>query len=267
MAYFTTDMNKKIYYEHHAGGKHAVVLIHGWGMSLRVWDTTLKWLLANGFEVLAFDQRGCGMSDKDFPAVTIDQLAQDCVALVNACKIKKPVLNGWSLGGAVAVNAAARLGANCAGVISTCGATPRYTQTDGFPYGGMADDVAATVDAMRADRATFFHGLSRAVCAKPVGQAVEDWMWSIFMQTAPCADNALFELANLDQRDVLAGLSVPFLSIVGSLDGFTAADIGRAAATLAKSGELVEFADVGHAPFAEVFDDYIAALGGFLAKL
>lgn len=267
MAYLQTDLNKNIYFEHHAGQKQAVVLIHSWGMSLRVWDTTLKWLLAQGHEVLAFDQRGCGQSDKDFPAVTIDDLAQDCVALIKACKIVKPVLNGWSLGGAVAVDAAARLGENCAGVISTCGATPRYTQAEDFPYGGTADDVAATIEAMRADRATFFHGLSRTVCAKPVGQAVEDWMWSIFMQTAPCADNALFELANLDQRDMLAGLKVPFLSIVGSLDGFTTADIGRNAAQIAAVGEVVEFADAGHAPFAEVFEEYIASLGSFLNKL
>ena len=65
------------------------------------------------------------------------------------------MLNGWSLGGAVAIDAAARLGSRLAGLVLTCGATPRYTRGDDFPYGGTAADVAATVAALRADRVNF----------------------------------------------------------------------------------------------------------------
>ena len=39
-----------------------VVLVHGWGMSCRVWDTVLPVLLDAGHEVVSLDHRGCGAS-------------------------------------------------------------------------------------------------------------------------------------------------------------------------------------------------------------
>ena len=188
-------------------------------------------------------------------------------SLVDALGLSGVVLNGWSLGGAVGVGAAAALGDRCAGVVLTCGASPRYTRTQGFPHGGTAEEVVQTVAAMTADRISFFHGLSRAVCARPVGQPVEDWLWSLFTGTAPAADQGLLDLADLDQREMIARLPVPLLSMVGTEDSFTPPDIGIAASELAADGRLVRFQGCGHAPFIEAFDDYAAALVDFLESL
>lgn len=266
MAYLETDSGR-IYYEHHAGTKDAVLLIHAWAMSTRVWDSTLSALLAAGHEVIAFDQRGCGRSDKDFSDFSIAALASDAVALIDRLGLGRVVVNGWSLGGAVATETAHRLGSRCKGLVLTCGASPRYTQADGFPHGGTADDVRATVAAIRPDRATFFHGIARAVCARPVSEAVLDWMWSIFMQAAPGADRSLGELATIDQREILAALKVPVLSIVGSEDVFTPPGIGEFAASCARNGRVVRFEGGGHGPMFEDYERYCAELLGFLAEL
>lgn len=266
MAYLETDSGR-VYYEHHAGTKVPVLLIHAWAMSTRVWDSTLSALLEAGHEVIAFDQRGCGKSDKDFSDFSIPALAGDAVALIDRLGVDGIVVNGWSLGGAVATETAHRLGARCKGLVLTCGASPRYTQSDGFPHGATADDVRATVAAIRPDRATFFYGIARAVCARPVGEAVLDWMWSIFMQAAPGADRSLGELATIDQREILGALDVPLLSIVGSEDVFTPPGIGEFAAACAKDGGVVRFEGCGHGPMFEDYERYCAELLGFLAEL
>ena len=267
MGYLEREGGRRIYYEDHAGTGLPVLLIHGWAMSGRVWDATVAALRAKGHRVVTFDQRGCGRSDKDFPDSRIADSGGDVLALCDSLGLARVVVNGWSLGGAVAVDAAARLKERCAGVVLTCGASPRYTRTDDFPHGGEVADVTGTVDAVARDRATVLRGVTKIVCAKSPGEAVEDWMWSIFMQSTPCADASLTDLAQVDQMAELAALTAPMLVMTGSADVFTPPGIGEAAAALAPNAALVCFEGCGHAPFLEDFDAYMAALNAFLTPL
>ena len=50
MAYLETARGR-VYYEHHAGDRLPVLLIHAWAMSTRVWDTTLCALQERGHEI------------------------------------------------------------------------------------------------------------------------------------------------------------------------------------------------------------------------
>ena len=267
MAYLSTETGHRIYFEHHRGKKLPVMLIHGWGASSRVWDTTLSALLAVGHEVVTFDQRGCGQSDKDFPANTIALGAADALAVLRQSGIQRAVVNGWSLGGAIATETAHRLGKNCAGLILTAGATPRYVQAPDYPHGNQPGTTAATVEALRQDRANFLDGLTKAVCAVPQSAAVHAWMWSMFMQTSPCADTALADLDTLDQRAILASLDVPILSFIGTNDVIVSPEIGRSAAKFARKLKAIELTGCGHAPFIEDAPRYRAELLSFLGAL
>ena len=267
MSYIDVEDGRQVYYQHHAGAGRPVVLIHGWAMSSRAWTVTIDHLHAAGHAVVAIDQRGCGRSDHDFADTSIDALADDVVAVVERLGLEGAVLNGWSLGGAVAVAAADRLGDRIAGLVLTCAASPRYTQASDFPYGGTAEAVRGIPGAMAADRAGFFHGLAQIVCAKPVGQPLVDWMWALFMESGPGVGRSILDLADLDQREILARLNLPVLSIVGSADTFTPPEIGTQAAQIARRGRLVSFDDVGHAPFVETPDAYHETLSSFLMEL
>ena len=260
----------EIHYEHHRGGSKSlsVLLSHGWGMSCRAWDDVTAYLTDTGYDVVAYDHRNCGLSSKDFVDGSIGALGDDVVRLVDTLGLEGVVLNGWSLGGAVVVDAAEKLGGRVAGLVSTGGATPRYTQADDFPHGGQAADVAGTVAALRAGRIDFLNGLyGGAVFVAPVSEATIAQTISIALQASPAADQSLAALAEIDQRTTMAALDVPALVIFGDQDQVVDPAIGAYAAEQLPQGRLVQMAGCGHAPFLEDPNRYRDALGGFLEAI
>lgn len=267
MARFDCGDGRSVYFEHHRGAGTPVVLIHGWAMSGRIWAGTVEALTAAGHGVITIDHRGCGQSDRDFDDMSVAAIAGDVAGIVRQAGVAPVVLNGWSLGGAVAVEAARLLGPQAAGLVLTCGASPRFTQTDDFPYGGTPDGLAATADALAADRAAMFRGLAEGVCARPASPAMIDWMFAAFVDSGPNVITSLLDLAELDQRAVLADLAIPVLSIVGTADAILDPQVGMAAARMAQNGTLAEFEGCGHAPFIEAAPEYMSVLRRFLAGL
>ena len=233
-------------------------------MGLRMWDYSLPLLTNAGFRVVALDHRGCGRSDKDFGDMGINAIAGDVSALVQTLQLKKVVLNGWSLGGAVVVEAAAALGSVCAGLVLTCGATPVYLQKPDYPHGGTDEALAGTLEAMTADRVNFLRALSEGVCATEVSETTVQWMWQSFMEASPLAAQALAELGPLDQRATLSSLDMPVLSFVGAQDAVVDPAVCKSVADYHANTKVVEFADAGHAPFLEASADYHGALIEFL---
>ena len=265
MSSLEREDGKQIYYEDYGSGDSAVVLVHGWGASVRAWDYTLPALAAAGHRVVLLDHRGCGRSSKDFADMSIDAIAGDVVLLVEHLGLSKVVLNGWSLGGAVVVAAAACLGDRCSGVVLTCGATPCYLQKSDYPHGGTDDALAGTLEAMAADRVNFLAGLAGGVCASDVSPEVVSWMHRMFLESSPLAAASLGDLGPLDQRDLLANLSAPILSYVGANDAVVDPEVCRSVSEYAANVKTVECRASGHAPFIEESELYHGELLGFLA--
>lgn len=266
MAYLETDGGGRVYYEHHRAAKLPVVLIHGWGMSGDYWASAVEALLADGHGAIVVDHRGCGRSDRDFTDMSIDAIARDVVAVVDRCGAERVVLNGWSLGGAGAVAAADLLGERVAGLILTCGASPRYVQGEGFPHGGTAEDVLGIAAAITADRPGFFRALAEGASGEGASEAMIGWVERGFLATGPRASETLAGLATLDQRDLLASFAFPVLSIGGAKDGIADPAIAGFAANCAMNGTLLTL-DTGHSPQLEAPCVYNEALLAFVRKL
>ena len=199
--------------------------------------------------------------------MSIGAIAADVAALVSQLGLQRVVLNGWSLGGAVVVQAAENLGDICCALVLTGGATPVYVQKPDFPHGGTEADMAGTQAALASDRVNFLHGLSQIVCTKEVGANIENWFWQIFLQASPMAAATLGELAQLDQRELLMSLDIPVLSLFGSEDSFVAPAICRWVADNHAQARAVEFPGVGHAPFIEEREGYLVALTDFVGEV
>lgn len=90
----------ELYYEVHGSGK-PLVLISGLGYTLWQWHRMVPYL-AERFQVIVFDNRGVGQSDKPAGPYTAQMLAADTVGLLEALNIEKAVILGHSMGGFVA---------------------------------------------------------------------------------------------------------------------------------------------------------------------
>ena len=89
-----------IYYEM-AGSGEPLLLISGLGYGLWQWHKMIPGL-AEHFQVIAFDNRGAGQTDKPAGPYTAQMLAADTAGLLDAIGIDKAIVLGHSMGGFVA---------------------------------------------------------------------------------------------------------------------------------------------------------------------
>jgi aminoacrylate hydrolase len=103
-----------LYYEEHGPiGAPPVILSPGLGGSATYWKPN-NLALAEAYRVIAYDHRGTGRSDRELPdTVTVDDFADDILALMDALEIGCAHFVGHAAGGvaglALALKAPARL--------------------------------------------------------------------------------------------------------------------------------------------------------------
>lgn len=86
-----------------------VIFIHGASLDHSCWPLQSRWFAWHGYGVLAIDLPGHGRSAG--PALeSVDEMAECIVDLLEAVGAVRPVLVGHSMGAAVALEVAARLG-------------------------------------------------------------------------------------------------------------------------------------------------------------
>jgi len=90
----------ELHYEVTGTGK-PLVLISGLGYPLWQWHK-MEPILAKHFQVITFDNRGVGQSDKPAGPYSAQMLAADTVALLDALDIDQAIVMGHSMGGFIA---------------------------------------------------------------------------------------------------------------------------------------------------------------------
>ena len=79
----------------------AVLLVMGLGLPGDAWWRTIP-VLAGSFEVISFDNRGCGRSDPPAGPLSIADMAADAVAVLDAAGVARAHVYGMSMGGMIA---------------------------------------------------------------------------------------------------------------------------------------------------------------------
>lgn len=94
-------------YREHGTGKQVLLLVHGNLSSSILWDLLMEGLPAGRYRMLAPDLRGFGDSSYHSPIQSIADLSQDLLAFMDALHVQQAAVMGWSMGGLVALQAAA----------------------------------------------------------------------------------------------------------------------------------------------------------------
>ena len=104
---FTTVRDLNMYYEVQGGGLR-LLYISGTGGDLRTAPSVFEGPLCDHFELLAYDQRGLGQTDKPDAPYTMADYADDAAALMDALGWGSAMVMGVSFGGMVAQELAVR---------------------------------------------------------------------------------------------------------------------------------------------------------------
>lgn len=96
----------RIHYWRTGGEKPVIVMSHGITDSGLDWSSLAKALEAD-YDVIMYDARGHGLSDKPETGYSIENHVADLKGLVDALGIASPILMGHSMGGAIVARTAA----------------------------------------------------------------------------------------------------------------------------------------------------------------
>lgn len=244
------------------GNGPPLVLLHGWAMHGGVFAPLVERL--RGTRTLhVVDLPGHGYSrDCDVPL----QL-ESCVAAIAAAVPAAPWC-GWSLGGLVALHAAATLPATVPALAMLC-ATPRFVRGADWKYGVSAEIFRDFAAGLRGDyRAT----LDRFVALEAFGsdhakdeiRALRDDLFSRGEPAASVLADGLELLETADLRGELPSLAAPSLWLAGRRDRLVDPRAMHEAAVLARSPDVHVVEHAGHAPFLTHADEVAARLRDFL---
>jgi pimeloyl-[acyl-carrier protein] methyl ester esterase len=253
-----------------ARGALPVVMLHGWGMNLRVFDQ-LRHDLAQAAPAAratwAIDLPGHGRSPW-WPGAAAFEVQCDAIiaALPPRC-----VLVGWSLGAQLAMALAARAPQRVAALVLLA-ATPRFARAADWPH-GTAPDVLETL---------------RAQLEHDWRQVLEDFVWLQVRGSRDAQDTAdrlagalarhgepdpqalragLQLLDGVDLRATVAAIRQPALVVSGLNDRVTRPQAARWLAGALPAAGLLELPRAGHAPFVSHHQEVAAAIGGLLGAL
>jgi pimeloyl-ACP methyl ester carboxylesterase len=148
-----------LYYEDHGSGR-PVVLIHGWPLSGRSWESQVPALVDSGHRVITYDRRGFGSSSQPWTGYDYDTLAADLNALLEHLDISEVTLVGFSMGGGEVVRFIGSYGTDRVAKAVLASAVPPYLYKSADNPDGALDDatIAQFEGGVKTDRIGFIDG-------------------------------------------------------------------------------------------------------------
>jgi 3-oxoadipate enol-lactonase/4-carboxymuconolactone decarboxylase len=241
-------------------GAPVVVFSNSLSGTVEIWDDVVP-AIAGSYRCLRYDMRGHGRSGTCDQAITVDDLAGDLIALLDAVGIAKAHVVGLSLGGMVAQALASAHPERVASLVLM--ATSPYLPPPQFwrdrAATVRADGVAAVVDTVigRWFTAPFYEQASdtvarireRFVAVDPAGYA-------------RCCE----AIAAMDLRERLGRIGAPTLIMVGVDDQVTPLAMAEDMRSRIAGAELVVLPNAAHLMAVERPDVVAAYLRAFLDR-
>ena len=145
----------EIYYQDLGQGQ-PVVLIHGWPLSHRMWESQINALTEAGYRCIAYDRRGFGESGKPTGGYDYDTFASDLNDVMTALDLRKAVLAGFSMGGGEVARYLGRYGSDRVSKAMLLGAVPPFLlKTADNPEGVDKAVFDGMLAAVKSDRVAF----------------------------------------------------------------------------------------------------------------
>jgi 3-oxoadipate enol-lactonase len=265
MGYARAADGARIHYEVFGRcGAPAVLMIQGLGADKHGWDMQ-RFVLARHYRVIAFDNRGAGRSDKPFGVYSIEQMADDAVAVMDDAGVVAAHVVGASMGGAISQVLAVRHPDRVLSLTLACTACrnhpwrrellERWAQTAlDRGMGAMTSEAARWVIGPRSFRRLVpaFGWLGPLALGRPAHSFVAQ------VRAILAADETLAE--------ELTSITVPTLVIVGNQDILTPRGDSEEIADRIPGAELVVISGAAHGFMVEHASTFNKILQDFLRR-
>jgi pimeloyl-[acyl-carrier protein] methyl ester esterase len=243
-----------------------LVLLHGWGLNLRVWDGLTR-ELSKSFRVIAIDLPGHGGSAWNPKARTPAEQAWQVHAAL-ASRSDRYSLLGWSLGGQIALDLAAAMPGNVERLVLVA-TTPRFAATEDWPYGMPTASLEKLAAQLRTNyKRTVSEFLELQVRGSAVSERVLAELHNSLFSHGEAHPKALVAglatLKSSDLRSMLSLVRAPALVIAGQYDRVTLPAASRALAEALPDARYVEFRRAAHAPFLSHTEEFATLVTRFL---
>ena len=230
-----------------AGTGQPVVLIHGWPLSHRMWESQITALVDAGYRCVAYDRRGFGESGKPAAGYDYDTFASDLNDLMVSLDLRDAVLAGFSMGGGEVARYIGRYGTDRVAKAMLLGAVPPFLlKTADNPDGVDGSVFDGMIEEVKADRIAFLEtffpnfynwdapheGVTNDLI--PFSKSIA-WIASP-IATAEC----ITAFGTTDFRADLAKIDVPTLVVHGDADRIVPIDISGKKSAAAIEGSRME---------------------------
>lgn len=228
---------------------------------LRTWDKASE-LLRDTVSILAYDQRGHGLSELGSPPYTIADHVGDLAGLIDHLKIRKAIICGLSVGGLIAQGLALARPDLVRGLVLCCTAAKIGTaelwadRIRTVEEGGLAAVAEGTMirwftPAFRTPDNLLLAGARTMFLRQDVRGYV-----------GTCA-----ALRDADFTRTAEKIAVPTLCIAGDGDGSTPPDLVKTLAQRIKGSDFQVIPDCGHLPCLERPEKLARLIASFIGKV
>jgi pimeloyl-ACP methyl ester carboxylesterase len=240
--HYVQAKDAKIYYEVYGKGQ-PVVLLHGglFGSTVEFSDIINK--LKYNFQVIAISTRGHGKSELGTEPLTLEQRANDAMAIINAVTKDSVIVLGFSDGGYSAYELGAIYPERVKKMI-VIGA--------GEIRPGLREFKFTAKQAMEMDKAYWEQQLK----LMPEPNRVED----LFIQVANCYNNVTVS------QELLSKIKCPVMVMAGDNDGGNPVERVVSAARFIPKHQISIIPNTGHGCFLENFAAAWASIVPFLKQ-
>jgi pimeloyl-ACP methyl ester carboxylesterase len=264
----TVDFNGlKLNYADTGGDGTPVLLLHAFPFNSNMWEPQLE-SLKDRFRLITVDLQGFGGSDapEDESTYSMDAFADQAAAVLAAAGVDKAAVVGLSMGGYITFALLKRHRDRIAALLLA------DTRAEADPPEGV--EKRTNQQGMVRDEGTsnLIGALAGALLSEPTREKKPDVVEKVkdLMAENPPAGfiGALEAMKNRpDSSDLLSGIDVPTLVIVGENDGITPPDAARKIHEHIGGSRLVVIPEAGHLSNLEAPEAFNGAVAEFLSAL
>ena len=245
--------------------REPLLMIQGLGADMSGWAFQ-RVAFAGSYRTIAIDNRGAGRSDKPVGPYSLEQMADDAIAVLDKVGVERAHVMGASMGGAIAQILAVKHPDRVSSLVLACTACRHHpwrrelleSWADVAEHQGMRQLARVAMRFLVGPRSFRRFGPALGLMG-PLALAAPGYAFAAQVRAILATDDAL--------RLALPFIDVPTLVVVGNQDILTPRGDSEELAELIPGAELVVIAGAAHGLMVEHASTFNRVVLDFLARV